>query len=92
MSESTIILAKESISDGSEVNEINEIRPLSNEEIEVYDTQKNILMEFVNDFALVEYVRLNYESLMELLDETVKKVAEEPSFIGSYPSKPSNSF
>ncbi|MEK8946478.1 hypothetical protein P2Q59_20035 [Escherichia coli] len=52
MSESTIILAKESISDGSEVNEINEIRPLSNEEIEVYDTQKNILMEFVNDFAL----------------------------------------
>lgn len=40
MSESTIILAKESISDGSEVNEINEIRPLSNEEIEVYDTQK----------------------------------------------------
>ncbi|EEW7630027.1 hypothetical protein NG486_001321 [Escherichia coli] len=87
MSESTIILAKESISDGSEVNEINEIRPLSNEEIEVYDTQKNILMEFVNDFALVEYVRLNYESLMELLDETVKKVAEEPSFIGSYPFK-----
>ncbi|EIP3265468.1 hypothetical protein LSE32_003397, partial [Escherichia coli] len=87
MSESTIILAKESISDGREVNEINEIRPLSNEEIEVYDTQKNILMEFVNDFALVEYVRLNYESLMELLDETVKKVAEEPSFIGSYPFK-----
>ena len=43
MSESTIILAKESISDGREVNEINEIRPLSNEEIEVYDTQKNIL-------------------------------------------------
>ncbi|HCB2406028.1 TPA: hypothetical protein MYR72_005114 [Escherichia coli] len=40
MSESTIILAKESISDGREVNEINEIRPLSNEEIEVYDTQK----------------------------------------------------
>ncbi|MEK8946782.1 hypothetical protein P2Q59_21975, partial [Escherichia coli] len=37
--------------------------------------------------SLVEYVRLNYESLMELLDETVKKVAEEPSFIGSYPFK-----
>lgn len=87
MSEFTIILAKESISDGSEVNKINEIRPLGNEEIEVYDTQKNILMEFVNDFALVEYVRLNYESLMELLNETIIKVAKEPSFIGSYPFK-----
>lgn len=87
MSESTIILAKESISDGSEVNKINEIRPLTNEEIEGYDTQINILMEFVNNFALVEYVRLNYESLMELLNETVMKVAEEPSFMGSYPFK-----
>lgn len=87
MSESTIILAKESISDGSEVNKINEVRPLGNEEIEVYDTQKNILMEFVNDFALVEYVRLNYESLIELLNETIIKVAKEPSFIGSYPFK-----
>lgn len=87
MSESTIILAKESISDGSEVNKINEIRPLGNEEVEVYDTQKNILMEFVNDFALVEYVRLNYESLMELLNETIIKVAKDPSFIGSYPFK-----
>lgn len=87
MSESTIILAKESISDGSEDNKISEIRPLSNEEIEVYDTQKNIFMEFVNDFALVEYVRLNYESLMELLHETILKVAKEPSFIGSYPFK-----
>lgn len=87
MSDSTIILAKESISDGNEVNKINEIRPLGNEEIEIYDTQKNILMEFVNDFALVEYVRLNYESLMELLNETIIKVAKEPSFIGSYPFK-----
>lgn len=87
MSDSTIILAKESISDGNEVNKINEIRPLGNEEIEIYDAQKNILMEFVNDFALVEYVRLNYESLMELLNETVIKVAKEPSFIGSYPFK-----
>lgn len=87
MSESTIILAKESISDGSEDNKISEIRPLSNEEVEVYDTQKNIFMEFVNDFALVEYVRLNYESLMELLHETILKVAKEPSFIGSYPFK-----
>ncbi len=87
MSESNIILAKESISDGSEDNKISEIRPLSNEEIEVYDTQKNIFMEFVNDFALVEYVRLNYESLMELLHETILKVAKEPSFIGSYPFK-----
>lgn len=87
MGESTIILAKESISDGSEVNKINEIRPLGNEEVEVYDTQKNIFMGFVNDFALVEYVRLNYESLMELLSETITKVSKEPSFIGSYPFK-----
>lgn len=87
MNESTIILAKESISDGTEVNKINEIRPLTREEIGRYDAQKNILMEFVNDFALVEYVRLNYESFMELLDETVVKVASEPSFIGSYPFK-----
>ncbi|MDH0061464.1 hypothetical protein [Leclercia adecarboxylata] len=87
MNESTIILAKESISDGNEVNKINEIKPLTNEEIEGYNIQKNILMEFVNDFALLEYVRLNYESLMELLNETVMKVAKEPSFIGSYPFK-----
>ncbi|WP_158784081.1 hypothetical protein [Pantoea sp. BAV 3049] len=87
MSESTIILAKESISDGSEVNKINEIRPLGNKEIEIYEAQRNMLMEFVNDFSLVEYVRLNYESLMELLNETIIKVAKEPSFIGSYPFK-----
>ncbi|WP_342079639.1 hypothetical protein [Yersinia enterocolitica] len=87
MSESTIILAKESISDGSKVNTINEIRPLTNEDVEGYETQKNIFMEFVNDFALVEYVRLNYESFMELLNETVMKVAKEPSFMGSYPLK-----
>ncbi|EMV1559988.1 hypothetical protein AABV68_001248 [Enterobacter ludwigii] len=87
MNEPTIILAKESISDGSEVNKINEIRPLTNEEIESYDIQKNILMEFANDFELVEYVRLNYESFMGLLNETVVKVAKEPSFIGSYPFK-----
>lgn len=87
MNEFTIILAKESISDGSEVNKINEIRPLTNKDIEGYETQKNILMEFVNDFALVEYVRLNYESFMELLNETVMNVAKEPSFMGSYPFK-----
>ncbi|ELI9035839.1 hypothetical protein [Morganella morganii] len=87
MSESTIILAKESISDGHEVNKINQIRTLTNEEIEWYDTQKDILMEFVNDFSLVEYVNLNYESFLELLNETVIKIAKEPSFIGSYPFK-----
>ncbi|WP_157842125.1 hypothetical protein [Atlantibacter hermannii] len=40
MNESTIILAKESISDGNEVNKINEIKPLTNEEIEGYNIQK----------------------------------------------------
>lgn len=87
MSESTIILAKESISEGIEANKINEIRTLSDDELETYDKKTNILMEFVNDFSLVEYVKLNYESLMELLSETIIKAAKEPSFIGSYPFK-----
>ncbi|KFD18365.1 hypothetical protein GTPT_2555 [Tatumella ptyseos ATCC 33301] len=87
MSESTIILAKESISEGIEAKKINEIRTLSDDELETYDKKTNILMEFVNDFSLVEYVKLNYESLMELLSETIIKAAKEPSFIGSYPFK-----
>jgi len=87
MIENNVILAKESISDENGNTEINEVRPLSDDEIEEYNQQKNIMVEFANDFMLVEYVKLNYESLIDLLEETVIQVAESPTMMGPYPFK-----